>query len=122
MEASGPKWSYVAKDFSGHVTEVREKVQISNEATVGVYAWSSASLCKEGIDSQRAAGEKVNNEFYLAPTYNSLIKKGMSIETLHIGSHGVDVHGLGTPEDLELFLSNNKLAEFESDVLKNLGT
>jgi dTDP-glucose pyrophosphorylase len=120
MEASGNKWSYVGRDLDGSVSEVREKIQISNEATVGIYAWSSAALCKEAIDSQRDAGEKVNNEFYIAPSYNYLIKNGLKVETLHIGTHGIDVHGLGIPEDLDLFLSNNKLAEFESAVVKNL--
>jgi dTDP-glucose pyrophosphorylase len=120
MAASGNKWSYIRNDNSGNVLEVREKVEISNEATVGIYAWSSASLCKEAIDAQFYAGERVNNEFYIAPTYNSLIERGLRIRALNIGSHGFDVHGLGTPEDLADFLANDKLPKFESEILKNL--
>ena len=37
MKASDPKWSYAKQDDNGYVTEVVEKVVISDEATVGVY-------------------------------------------------------------------------------------
>ena len=49
--------------------------------------------------------DKVNNEYYLAPTYNYMIKNGDVIKSHLIGKIAEDVHGLGTPEDFKLFLS-----------------
>ena len=120
MEAHGNKWSYVGRNKSGDIVEVQEKKEISKEATVGVYAWSSGEFCKQGILDLISAGDRVNNEFYVAPTYNYLIKHGLKIETVHIGVHGEDVHGLGTPEDLNTFLENLKILNYKDQVIRNL--
>lgn len=120
MTAAGNKWSYVGRDSVGRVVEVQEKVEISDEATVGVYAWSTGELCKDGITAQYEASGKVNNEFYVAPTYNYLLQKGSGVETMHIGMHGKDVHGVGTPEDLNSFLENPEVLGFKSQILRNL--
>lgn len=69
---------------------------------------------------QRESGEMVNNEFYVAPSYNFLLNLGHKIDTLDIGDHGGNVHGLGTPEDLAMFLQDSRLMEFERDVARNL--
>jgi NDP-sugar pyrophosphorylase family protein len=120
MTATGNKWSYVGRDIVGKVVEVQEKVEISDEATVGVYAWSSGELCRDGITAQYEANGKVNNEFYVAPTYNYLLQQGSEVETVHIGIHGEDVHGVGTPEDLNSFLANPAVMSFKSQILRNL--
>jgi hypothetical protein len=52
-----------------------------------------------------AADQRVNGEFYVAPTYNPLIAEGASVETFGIAPEGVGMHGLGTPADLERFLA-----------------
>ena len=51
-----------------------------------------------------AKNQRVNGEFYVAPTYNELISKGHKIGIYNIGSVGSGMYGLGTPEDLEYFL------------------
>ena len=48
--------------------------------------------------------DRVNNEFYTCPVYNYMIKKGLKIGVYEIDSK--DMHGLGTPEDLNLYLEN----------------
>jgi NDP-sugar pyrophosphorylase family protein len=120
MEAHGNKWSYVGRDKSGGIVEVQEKKEISDEATVGVYAWSSGDFCQQGILDLISAGDRVNNEFYVAPTFNYLIKSGLKIETMHIGAHGEQVHGLGTPEDLNTFLENPEILNYKDQVIRNL--
>ena len=42
--------------------------------------------------------ENYNGEFYVAPTYNSLIKKGKKIGVYHIPNE--QHNAVGTPEDL----------------------
>jgi hypothetical protein len=47
---------------------------------------------------------RVNGEFYVAPVYNELIKEGHNISFENIGTDKEQMNGLGTPEDLLLFL------------------
>lgn len=120
MKAHGNKWSYVGRDKSGLIIEIQEKREISSEATIGVYAWSSGENCERGILALISADDRVNNEFYIAPTYNYLIKSGLQVETMHIGVHGEHVHGLGTPEDLNTFLENPEVLNYRDQVIRNL--
>jgi dTDP-glucose pyrophosphorylase len=108
MNANSDAWSYVGRNSSGQITDVVEKVQISNEATVGVYGWSRAGLAKMAFAHTFEQNLRTNNEFYVAPTYNFLISEGHSVDALLIGDHGVCVHGLGTPRDLAEFLTNSQ--------------
>jgi dTDP-glucose pyrophosphorylase len=121
MKASGNKWSYVERDPLGEVMRVVEKVQVSDEATVGVYGWKSAKIARETIEDMKADEFKVAGEFYVAPTYNYLLRRGGKIETFNVGLVESDVHGLGTPEDLQLFLSNLDIASYCGKVRDNLG-
>ena len=104
MHADDPKWSYAGIDNNGIVTHVVEKEVISNEATVGIYNFrhglSFVSAAKEMI----ANNERVNDEFYVAPTYNYLIAHGHRIGIYNVGSEGDGMYGLGIPADLEAFL------------------
>jgi dTDP-glucose pyrophosphorylase len=106
MRASSNAWSYVGRDSKGNINQVKEKVQISNEATVGIYGWSHASDAKASFANSFAGNLRTNNEFYVAPTYNFMIDQGLNVETIMVGDHGIAVHGLGTPADLNAFLRN----------------
>lgn len=108
MKASSNAWSYVGRDSNGRVDRVEEKVEISDEATVGIYGWSKVSDAKAAFKDTFERNIRTNNEFYVAPTYNFMIEKGLLVETYQIGDHGQAVHGLGTPEDLRLFLMNEQ--------------
>ena len=98
-----PKWSYARCDENGFVTEVAEKRVISNKATVGIYYFRKASYFFDAATSMIAANERVNNEFYTCPTYNYLIKRGGKVGIYEINV--TSMSGLGTPEDLALFSS-----------------
>jgi dTDP-glucose pyrophosphorylase len=106
MTASSNAWSYVGRNSEGLITEVVEKVEISNEATVGIYGWSDSRDAKQAFQDTFQRNLRTNNEFYVAPTYNYLINRGQLVETNLIGEHGLAVHGLGTPKDLIDFLAN----------------
>jgi NDP-sugar pyrophosphorylase family protein len=105
MPALDPKWSYVLRDRLGNVTKVVEKQVVSNEATVGIYGFRKLSFFVDAANSMITAGEKVGGEYYVAPSYNYLIEMGKSIKTYNVGS---EMHGLGTPEDLESFMNWQK--------------
>lgn len=99
-----PKWSFIRTE-DGLVTEVREKEAISDIATVGIYFWTRGKEFIEAARAMMVANDRVNNEFYTAPTYNYAIKKGAKIGYFNIEKSAM--HGLGTPEDLAYFLSSN---------------
>ena len=61
-------------------------------------------------------GLKVNNEFYVAPSYQYLIENKLDISTHSVGVHGLGVHGLGIPQDLEHFLTLEKAKEVHQKI------
>lgn len=101
MPANDPKWSYIRYNEAGFVTLVREKEVISNQATVGIYNY------KYGRDFVKYAHQmidkniRVNNEFYVAPVYNEMVEAGKKLVFRDVGAK---MYGLGTPEDLAVFL------------------
>jgi dTDP-glucose pyrophosphorylase len=100
--ARDPKWSFAKTDAKGLVTEVAEKVAISDLATVGLYLFREGADFVAGAVDMIVRNERVNGEFYTCPVYNHLIRKGG-----RIGVHEIDagaMHGLGVPEDLMAYL------------------
>jgi NDP-sugar pyrophosphorylase family protein len=116
MNAHGNKWSYIGRNENGDITEVVEKREISNEATVGVYAWANPELVSRSIRYLKEENILVNNEFYVAPSYGYLVAEGLSIGVFSVGNHGDSVHGLGTPEDLNAFIQNPKFKEYFENI------
>jgi NDP-sugar pyrophosphorylase family protein len=121
MKANSAKWSYVGRSEDGFVSQIVEKVEISDEATVGIYGWSSANLFFDSLEQMITQNDRTNGEFYVAPSYNYLIGSGIKVETEHVGNLEDNVHGLGTVEDLLTFLSNTDLDIYLGQVKKALG-
>lgn len=97
-----PKWSFAKVDDSGFVTEVAEKRPISNLATVGYYFWKNGSDFVKHAEQMIENDVRVNNEFYVCPVFNEAISAGKKIRTFNAEK----MWGLGTPHDLNHFLSN----------------
>ena len=106
MTADDPKWSYARYDENNNVTEVIEKVVVSDEATVGIYNYSKAADFVDSANEMIEADDRVKGEFYVAPVYNYLIRKGHRIGFYNIGEERNGMYGLGIPEDLEYFNAN----------------
>jgi dTDP-glucose pyrophosphorylase len=104
LRSDDPKWSYAALDAADHVTHVVEKKVISPNATVGVYNYARGADFVVAAEKMIARNERVNNEFYVAPAYNQMIATGGKVGVYGIGADADGMYGLGTPEDLELFL------------------
>jgi dTDP-glucose pyrophosphorylase len=105
-KAQDPKWSFAKLDKNNLVTEVKEKVVISEFATVGIYLYSKGKDFVDSSIDMIIENDRVNNEFYTCPTYNYAIKEGLKIGIYNI-KFGL-MHGIGTPEDLNIFLKINK--------------
>lgn len=95
-----PKWSYAKLGDDGFVTEVREKDPFSDHATTGLYMWRRGSDFVKYAEQMIAKDIRINNEFYVVPTFNEAIADGKRI----VISDCERMWGLGVPEDLELFL------------------
>jgi HAD superfamily hydrolase (TIGR01509 family) len=102
FEATHPKWSYARLNDDGFVVEVAEKKPISKHATVGVYFWRRGSDYVRSAESMINKNIRVNNEFYVCPVYNEALLDGARVKTFHIDK----MWGLGTPEDLDVFLKH----------------
>jgi NDP-sugar pyrophosphorylase family protein len=104
MTADHPKWSFVRRDAAGRVVQVVEKQVVSDEATVGIYNFRRGRDFVAAADAMIAADKRVNGEFYVAPAYDMMIDAGARIECFGIGTDGAGMHGIGTPQDLDLFV------------------
>ena len=102
FKATHPKWSFAKVDDNNFVTEVAEKNPISNNATVGYYYWKHGSDFVKYAEQMIEKDIRVNHEFYVCPVFNEAIEDGKEIR-IH---EATDMWGLGTPEDLEYFLSS----------------
>ncbi len=96
------KWSFAKLGSDGFVKDVREKIPISDLATVGIYMFRSGKDYVDAAIDMIVQGDRVNNEFYVCPVYNYAIANGKKIGVFDIPFN--TMHGLGTPEDLETYL------------------
>lgn len=106
FNSTHPKWSFV-KLRNNFVCEVAEKNPISDIATCGIYWYRKGSDFVKYAKQMISDNTRVNNEFYIAPVYNYLIRDNKTLIPFFVHK----MHGVGTPEDLEVFLNeqNNML-------------
>ncbi|MCY7332688.1 MAG: HAD-IA family hydrolase [Pseudanabaena sp. CAN_BIN31] len=102
FEASESKWSYADADENGLVRKVAEKEAISNYATVGIYYYKRTWEFVQFANSMISKNIRTNNEFYVCPIFNEYIGAGKSVYIHNI--ERTAMHGLGTPEDLDMFM------------------
>lgn len=108
MKANDPKWSFVQFDEKGLVCAVVEKVVVSDEATVGIYNYRTGHSFVEAAECMISKNLRVNQEFYVAPTYNEILLLGGRIGIHNIGADKAGMYGLGVPDDLNYFISLHK--------------
>jgi NDP-sugar pyrophosphorylase family protein len=99
---TNPKWSFARTDDSGRVVEVAEKKPISDLATVGIYYYRRSADFVHYARQMIAKNIRVNGEFYVCPVFNEMIDAGLRVLPYEIDSS--QMHGLGTPEDLERYM------------------
>lgn len=104
FKATHPKWSYARLGPDGFVEEVAEKNPISDNATVGIYYWKRGSDYVKYAHQMIEKDIRTNNEFYVCPVFNEAIADGKKIRVKEIEK----MWGIGTPEDLNYYLENNK--------------
>jgi RpiB/LacA/LacB family sugar-phosphate isomerase len=101
FKANSTNYSYVELDNNGYALRTREKQIISPYAAVGVYMYSQGRFFVKAAEALMAAEDRTNNEFYLCPTYNYLIRDGKKIKTTLVEK----MHIFGTPKEMDFFVN-----------------
>jgi len=97
FNSSDPKWSYAQADEDGNVIRVAEKQVISNTATIGVYYYAEAKYFFDGAKQMIEANDRFNEEFYVCPVYNYILKQHNPIKIFPVEK----MLGLGVPREFE---------------------
>jgi len=107
-EERDPKWSFARLGANDLVEEVREKVAISDTATVGIYYFRSAQIFVDAAVDMISRNDRVNGEYYVCPVYNYMIARGGKVGVYDVAPDAM--HGIGTPVDLVRFLALGRFA------------
>ena len=98
----GDAWSFFRGDSEGRVIEAREKIRISEDASIGLYYFGSLDLFESTYQAYFHNGLPEGlRERYVAPMYQELIAQGREIWIHPIPAEAV--HPLGTPEEVDQF-------------------
>lgn len=98
-----PRFSFAALDENGFVTKTAEKEVISGNALTGLYHFTRPQDFFDAAAEAMEKKETSKGEYYIAPLYNYLVKKGRKLIVDMAG----EVNILGTPEELKLFTKEN---------------
>lgn len=84
----------------GKIYKVVEKEIISNLGCAGLYYFRKGKDFVDAAADMILKDEKINNEYYIAPSYNYLITQGKKVIPYMVNYFV----GLATPEDYEKFI------------------
>lgn len=105
FDAPGEGWSFAAADAEGRVNALREKVRISNHATIGLYWFDSFNRYADIYTRHYANPANLEKgERYVAPIYNRLIADGADVFVHDIPFSAAIP--LGTPSEVAHFISS----------------
>lgn len=102
-----PKNSFVKLDKYGKAQVFAEKSPISDKALTGLHYWRRGCDFVRSARAMIADDHRENNEYYVAPTYNYLIKEGKFITTFEEDYKSTVL--IGTPEDLDAYITSVRL-------------
>jgi len=100
---AGDAWSFArCEPGTTRVVEVREKVRISEHATVGLYWFASFEAYAALYERHFAGGAGTERgERYIAPMYGTLVREGGEVHAGLVAAE--DVVPLGTPAEVARF-------------------
>ena len=102
FKANNPAYSYAELDEAGLVLRTAEKEVISENAAVGIYYFKEGSTFVKYAEEMIDKNLRTNNEFYVCPLYNLMIKNGLKVRTAQVDK----MYLMGTPNELNFFKNN----------------
>jgi dTDP-glucose pyrophosphorylase len=85
FSSSNPEYSYV-RTLKETVTEIAEKVIISNKASAGVYYFKDSDILCKCLEWAILNRITTDGNYYLAPALNYLVSEGKLVSTLEINT------------------------------------
>lgn len=99
FQAQGEQWSFVLAGENDRVIKTTEKERISNLCSSGLYYFKNILEFKQAFYTMQNHNDLSKGEFYIAPMYNYLIKKGLLIKYHKISLD--EIVFCGTPDEYE---------------------
>jgi len=99
--ADTPKNSYVKLNEQGFATQFAEKQVISTHSLNGIHFWKEGAMFVQSAMEMIHHNDSVNDEYYIAPTYNYMLPKH------HIGIYEIPVSehfAVGTNDDISRYM------------------
>lgn len=113
-----PIFSYIQTDSNSIITDIKEKVAISNKANTGGYIFPSAGILRSwaakniDMNSRKPSGDV--GEYYTSQLISAMILEG-KVPFLGMGIGETDFSCVGTPEQLQDLL---RLMKVQPDKVK----
>lgn len=107
-----PIYSYI-KINDNVVTDIKEKVKISNNANTGIYCFNDILELEYYCEYTLNNNITFNNEYYTSCVINEMIKNNLIFESIKLNNGYV--FNLGTPEQLNNYIKNTHLFLFDLD-------
>ena len=108
FDGEGDHWSFIEALPDNRVGQTTEKIRISNLCSNGLYYFRSVDIFSEAYEQTYLSNDQKNShyasEHYIAPIYNSMIKKGLVV-TYKLVSRD-DMLFCGTPDEYQHCLTN----------------
>lgn len=102
-----PIYSYIKINENKIISEIKEKVKISNFANTGCYCFESLATLLQYCSKAVTTNYTFNNEYYISCVIDIMLKEGHVFHPIKIQQK--DIHCVGTPNQLKLYsLTNNK--------------
>ncbi len=101
FNSSKKNYSYVTVDKDNFITDIKEKIVISNNATSGLYVFSSSKIYSE---QYKQMIQNQNNEIYISDIYKNMINNNIKIKA-NIEDDMTKTIILGTPDEYKNHLN-----------------
>lgn len=102
---AGEAWSFVEPAGHGIAGRVTEKVRISDECCTGLYYFRTCALFRQAYADECACPSQHLSEHYVAPVYNQMMARGMTVRYRTIPLE--DVIFCGVPAEYEALMADH---------------
>ena len=109
-------YSFIELDIEGKAIRLEEKFAISENALCGIHYWKNGKDFISSAEEMIQNNDRVNNEFYVAKSYNYMIRNKKNI--MHFPLNKGEFYSLGTPGDVKKY--NGIKNEFNSTKLATI--
>lgn len=98
-ELKGTHWSFAEVDRDGYVISTNEKKWPTRYASTGFYSFESCKVFKGALAKELLKENTQDQEIYVAPIYNILIKHDIPVRVCEISP--VNFKSFGTPKEYD---------------------